>query len=163
MRFTFGNKHICTYCGEPADTIDHTIPYSIFHDEEISGHRKNFSVGFMTYCCRECNNLLGNRMFYTFQERCKYVNTRLRNKYKKFMGVVWDEEDLSQLSGNLREEIERSNRLNRRLRERVSWQDSKEFLSMLEKTMDEVYWSNEIPQEWKEFMIDTDYIPSDLK
>lgn len=163
MRFTFGNKHICTYCGEPADTIDHTIPYSWFKDTTEGKKRKAEAVGFMTYSCRECNRLLGNRLFYTFQDRCKFVNNKLRTKYRKFMGVVWDEEDLDGLSGSLRQEIERSNRLNLRLRERVSWQDSKQFLSMLEETMDRVYWSEELLPEWKEFFIDSDYTPSELK
>lgn len=79
------------------------------------------------------------------------------------MGVVWDEDELAELSDRLKEEIERSNRLNLRLRERVSWQDSKVYLDMLEETMDRVYWSEELEPEWKEFFIDTDYTPSDVR
>lgn len=163
MRFTFGKPHVCTYCGEPADTIDHTIPYSWFRDTTTGGRRHSESIGFMTYSCMECNRILGKRLFYTFQDRCKFVNNKLRKKYRKFMGVVWDQDELDGLSDRLKEEIERSNRLNLRLRDRVGWQDSKEFLSMLEETMDRVYWSEELLPQWKEFFIDTDYLPSELK
>jgi len=162
MRFTFGKKHICTYCGEPADTIDHTIPYSFFRDKTEGNRRKKESVGFMTYCCRECNNALGDRLFYTFQDRCKFVNKYLRKKYKKHMGVVWDQDELETLSGSLRQEIERSNRLNLRLRERVGWQESDGFMEILNEAMERVYFSTELQDEWKEFFIDTDYKPEYL-
>ena len=162
MRFTFGKSHICTYCGEPADTIDHTIPYSWFRDTKNDGSRQKESIGFMTYCCRECNSILGKRLFYTFQDRARFVNNRLRTRYRKFMGVVWDEDELAELSDRLKEEIERSNRLNLLLRERVGWQSSKTYLDMLQETMDRVYWSEELEPAWKEFFIDTDYTPSDL-
>lgn len=159
MRFTFGKRYICTYCGEPADTIDHTIPYSFFRDTKRNKQRRGESIGFMTYCCRECNRILGDRLFYTFQDRAKFVNTKLRNRYRKFMGVVWDKDEIEELSDRLKEEVERSNRLNLMLRERVGWQSTKEYLDMLNETMDRVYWSDELLPQWKEFFIDTDYEP----
>ena len=111
MRFTFGKQHICTYCGEPADTIDHTIPYSWFRETNYNGKRHRESIGFMTYACRECNCILGNRIFPTFQDRCRFVKNKLQKRYRDKMGVIWDEDELSELSGGLRAEIERSNRL----------------------------------------------------
>lgn len=113
----------------------------------------------MTYCCRECNVILANRIFPTFQERCKFLNTSLKKRYKKFMRVLWDEDELNELSGSLREEIARSNRLNKRIRERISWQSSDYFLDMLKETMDRIYYCDKISPEQKEFFIDTDYIP----
>lgn len=158
MRYTFGIPHICTYCGEPADTIDHTIPYSWFRNTG-SDRRHGESVGFMTYCCRECNSILGSRIFPTFQQRLLYLNNRLRERHRKDMSVMWDKEDLSKVSGRLKQYIEQQNRINKRQRARVSWIDSHKFLSLIEQVQDEVYHNTDIPQETKAYFIDDDYIP----
>ena len=57
MRYTFGKQYTCFYCGEPADCIDHTIPYSWFRDTKRTGHRQQESIGFMTYSCKEYNQI----------------------------------------------------------------------------------------------------------
>lgn len=159
MRFTFGQPHICTYCGAPADTIDHTIPYSWFRTTG-SDKRKQESVGFMTYACRECNSLLGSRIFPTFQKRLLWLNNRLREKHRKEMSVLWDAEDIASVSGRLKQYIQQQNRINLEQRARVSWIDSVQFQSILSKAQDELYYDTTIPEEFKKFLIDEDFIPS---
>lgn len=45
MRYTFGKPYVCFYCGEPADCIDHTIPYSWFRDaKEQDRDKKKFII-----------------------------------------------------------------------------------------------------------------------
>lgn len=159
MRFTFGKPHVCTYCGQPADTIDHTIPYSWFRTTG-SDRRKAEAVGFLTYACRECNGLLGSRIFPTFQERVAYVNRRLRKKWRPEMSVMWDKEDLSTVSGRLKQYIRQQQRLNKLQRERVSWIDSPEYTQILTDTCDRLYYDKSVPSECKRFLIDDEYIPS---
>lgn len=160
MRFQFGQKYTCTYCGEPADSLDHTIPYSFFRNTG-SKNRKMEAIGFLTPACRECNCILGDKIFPTFQERFQYVQKRLRHKYKKFMKVVWDDEDIRSVSGRLRQFIEQQNRLNKRIRSRLEWPETTEFVSILEEACTNLYYTEDVPKEWKEFLIDTDWIPKE--
>lgn len=160
MRYTFGRHGVCTYCGNPADCVDHTIPYSWFRNTG-GNSRKQESVGFMTYSCRECNGLLGSRLFPTFQERLLYVQRRLRSKYKKYMGVLWDKEDLSGVSGRLKQYIRQQLRLNLAIRKRLSWPESPDFQDMMQEVYDDIYYDASIMPAWKEYFIDTDYVPRD--
>lgn len=157
MRFNFGHKCVCTYCGDFADCIDHTIPYSYFRNTG-SKRRKIEAVGFLTPACAECNTILGDRIFSTFQERFKYVQYRLRLKYKKHLKVIWDEEDLSGISGRLKQYVEQQNRLNKSIQRRLEWPETPEFASILEEACKNLYYNTDIPSEWKEFLIDTDWV-----
>ena len=159
MRYTFGKQYTCFYCGEPADCIDHTIPYSWFRDTKTSGQRQQESVGFMTYSCRECNQILGDKIFPTIQDRLLYVHKHLRKRHKKEMNVVWDNEDLSTVSGRLQEYINQQNNLNLKIRTRLAWITSPEFNEMIQQVYEEVYYNTQIPPRLKEYFIDTDYEP----
>lgn len=151
MRYTFGKPYVCFYCGEPADCIDHTIPYSWFRDAKRTGQRQQESVGFMTYSCKECNQILGNKIFPTIQDRLL--------RHKKEMNVVWDNEDLSTVSGRLQEYIKQQNNLNLKIRTRLAWITSPEFNEMIKQVYEEVYYNPQIPPKLKEYFIDTDYEP----
>lgn len=158
MRYLFGKKYICTYCGEPADCIDHTIPYSWFKNTG-SKKRKSEAVGFMTYSCRECNSLLSDKVFYTFQDRLLYLNRRLRERHKKELTVLWDEEDLKTVSDRLKQYILQSNNRCNLIRKRLGWINSKEFQNMMKDVYEDVYFNKSLTEKQKEYFIDTDFTP----
>lgn len=151
--YTFGIPNTCTYCGQSADTLDHCIPYSFSRGRQTKGSKS--PLGFCTYCCRECNSLLGSSIFPTFQERLVYLNKKLSKKYNKFLTVVWDEEDLSSVSGNLKRYITGFNNLNKITRERLDWIYSPTFLKMLSETQEDVA-SLDIPQHFKDYIVPQD-------
>lgn len=76
------------------------------------------------------------------------------------MSVMWDKEDLSQVSGRLKQYIRQQQRLNKLQRERVSWIDSPEFVQILSESCDRLYYDKSISAEHKRFLLDDDYIPS---
>lgn len=158
--FRFGKPYICTYCGMPADNIEHAIPYSWFKNSGARDRRRGESIGYLTPSCSECNTLLGSKIFDTFQKRVAYVNKRLRQVHKKDMGVVWDEEDLSQIEGNLRKYIESKNKLNLTLRQRVDWINTEDFQQLMTDACDRLYYNKLIDKQYKLFLIDDTYIPS---
>lgn len=158
MRYTFGKKYICTYCGEPADTIDHTIPYSWFRNTGTR-NRKQESIGYMTYACKECNSILSNKLFYTFQERFLYLNKRLRQRHRKDLTVIWDEEELAECSYRLKQFLIQSNNRSKLIRKRLGWIHSEEFLNMMKEVYEDVYFSKDLTEKQKEYFIDSDYMP----
>lgn len=158
--FKFGKPYICTYCGMPADDMEHTIPYSWFRDSKIGSRRQKESIGYLTPSCKECNNIAGNKIFDTFQKRLLYVNTRLRQIHKKDMGVIWDEEDLSQVEGNLKKYIIAKNKLNLNLRQRIDWISTQDFQQLMTDACDRLYYNKTIDKKFKLFLIDDTYIPS---
>lgn len=46
------DKHLCAYCGEGANTVDHVLPRS-------RGGQNTWTN--LVACCRSCNNVKGNR------------------------------------------------------------------------------------------------------
>ena len=158
MRFNFGHNDVCTYCGDHATCLDHTIPYSYFRN--TGGHyRRSEAIGFLTPACDECNTILGDRIFTTFQERFKFVHDRLVKKYKKKLGIIWDKEDLKGVSGRLKQYIEQQNRINQRIQTRLNWPSSVEFSEIMNEAYSLLYYSSDVPKEWKTFLIDEEFEP----
>lgn len=154
--FTFGNSNKCIYCGEPADTVEHLIPWS-FISRVYEKDRK--LKGFCTYACRECNTLAGNRLFFTFEERVKFVSDRLRKKHKKDMTVVWDKSELSELHGNLKKWVRGKNFQNLLIRKRLSYPTEEEFWKILNQAREELYLDKRIPFKNKSYLLPDDYTP----
>jgi hypothetical protein len=91
----------CTYCGDPhGDEADHVIPKTTTGDRE--GLRQE-----TVPACRECNGLLGDKMYVTIQTRAAYLLGAVEARYKKVISMpVWDDEELEDLGPNMRASIE---------------------------------------------------------
>ena len=148
--YKFGIPYTCTYCGEYADTIDHCIPYSILRTD---GRKHRRLLGFCCPACRECNCLLGNRVFTTFQDRVLYVNGTLKKKYGAHH-VVWDEEELEEVSGNLRKFIQGENTRFLISRDRILWINTNSFRKIIKEVEDDLESNSQIENELKKFFID---------
>lgn len=153
--FLFGKRGYCTYCGEPADTIEHLIPWSFISKP----YEKRKLKGFCTYACRECNELGGNKLFLTFEERLKYVTKRIEKKYKKYLLVVWDKDELNTLNGNLKKYVRGSNSLNLITRRRLSYRFSQDFEKMFNEERDRLFYDIRVPEKEKCFLLKENYIP----
>lgn len=66
-----GDIESCTYCGDPADTLDHLEPISRQTNRRRRG--KMASCGKRVPCCRLCNSLLGASDAFTVRERAAFL------------------------------------------------------------------------------------------
>lgn len=91
--------HFCTYCGLPADTIDHTIPQTIVKAAGDAGVNLSSLTRiryFTVHACRECNSTLGDRVFPTLEERRAFVKAHIRRKYRGELKMPnWTDEELA--------------------------------------------------------------------
>jgi hypothetical protein len=100
--YTFGNSVVeatpCAYCGMPAEGDDHLIPLSFYQAgmDAIEMSHWRFTL---VPACNECNLLAGDRVFETVSQKRRYIQERLRCRYKKILAIpVWDEEEIESLS-----------------------------------------------------------------
>lgn len=107
---------LCTYCGEPADTRDHIIPWA----SQGSKKEKTFENQELTSACLECNVLLGDKLFVTIPQRAAYLLKKIPQRYKKVLRQPeWTLEELKELGPSLRQSIEKVEIERLRLRRRI--------------------------------------------
>ena len=97
------NRYRCTYCGNPCDNLDHVIPVLYTHNS-----RKNvsYSKKVTVPSCGECNTLLGDKMFLTIGDRAAYLSQRYAKRFDKYLMMpVWEQDEIDELEGRLRQQI----------------------------------------------------------
>lgn len=93
--------NFCAYCGDPADTRDHVIPYSYLTSRKRSGCQAG--TGNTVLSCRDCNSRLGSSLHPTMQQRCLHVAQALSKKHAKLLrSPDATPEELQELGPNLR-------------------------------------------------------------
>lgn len=90
-------KHICFYCGESADTVDHVPPVSRYYDY-IGLYDKHPAITVPS--CMECNLLLSDSLQEDIYGRFDEAKKRLTVKLKKYLkyASIWDENELDNAS-----------------------------------------------------------------
>lgn len=76
---------LCVYCGNAANSIDHLLPHS---------YRADNSLENLAPACMTCNQLVGNKVFYTFEEKKSFI---LEERERKHLNssppdIDWSEE-----------------------------------------------------------------------
>lgn len=125
--FYFGNRNVCTYCGEVPSTEDHVIARSYQTDR-----RRNTTnpMGPMTYSCTKCNGYLLSKYFDSFLERCACVHSKLTKKAKP---ILWTKAQLKCLDPSLQQYIAHDSAKRLLLRMRADWFESIDFLLNIEQ------------------------------
>ena len=94
----------CYYCGEFSTQIDHCPPIAHVEDHTITDW-KLMNVDFLTVrCCGECNRMLGDKAFYTVEERLNFLERQLTKEYEKAL-TLWTDEELEEMSPQFRKSI----------------------------------------------------------
>lgn len=76
----------CTYCGMPADSIDHIPPRA--YREFIAAQGLQARYPFIeVMSCRECNSALGARALWTVPLRKQRIVAYLKRKYAKYLAI----------------------------------------------------------------------------
>lgn len=111
----------CAYCGNRADTEEHVTPVSIMSRlAELGVAQESFIVP----ACLECNDLAGNCMFTTFDERRSHVRKRLQNRNETLLATNYVFDEIIHESNNsIIEKVERL-RARSALRDRLFYQHS---------------------------------------
>jgi len=121
-RKKFSQVGFCVYCGDPATDFDHVLPVCkvyLFDLNVIT--RKRFPQAFcMVPCCKSCNSLAGQEIFFWIKEKRRYIQEKLRNKnIKKLRTVMWDADEIAELGPNMKNEVLYYMRTRRRLEQRI--------------------------------------------
>jgi uncharacterized protein YlaI len=125
--YLFGCQGVCTYCGDICNEIDHVIPVSFF-DGKVVRTSNMRGKGVRTYACRECNGILSNKYFENFLDRCRYVNKKISQKYKRILNLpIWEEQEFKQLGKNIKSKLAEKLNLKAIVLERIRWQSTNEF------------------------------------
>lgn len=115
----------CVYCGDPADTKEHFPP----RDEA-----GEFGTGLMLSACKECNSIAGRNHAFSFQDRSRYVNDRLRVRLRKYLDFPdWSEAELKQVSAKFRKEILGHLAMRERSRARIEWNAVSDLTSIAQE------------------------------
>ncbi len=102
-----GARRVCFYCGDPADSVDHCPALAVAYAWGTENLLNSGVSLLLIPSCRECNLLLGDRPVLTPAARGEFLNKKLSDRYKKFLGGTFNEKDLTEYGVNLRSVLER--------------------------------------------------------
>lgn len=106
----------CSYCGSPfSSDRDHVIPQSY-----LRYGKRRFDGDWTVPSCRECNSLLRDELIFNVPDRARYLIAKYLKRYKKELSFTsWDEEDLEDVSDNLRLMVEASEIFKKEIEQRL--------------------------------------------
>jgi len=90
----------CTYCGLPADTVDHVIPQSLrYMLQEHGGWRDHYGrITDKVPACKECNSMAGSEVFPSLTAKRRYVHARIAKKYASVLRTAnWTAAELDEM------------------------------------------------------------------
>jgi hypothetical protein len=72
--------------------------------------------------CHQCNSIAGAQVFQSLDEKREHIQTRLREKYRKVLYMrKWDDDELDELEGRLRQSMAAAEAQRRIMFSRVTW------------------------------------------
>lgn len=103
------------------------MPVSV--QASTTAYRHNKKYGDTVPCCKECNSVLGNKLFETVQGRAKYIATSLKTRYKKVLSApVWTADEMAEIGPDLRSSIMFSAVLRREVHSRIKHAEDGELV-----------------------------------
>jgi hypothetical protein len=114
--YTFIAGDACIYCGVVAEVLDHAYPMAREPSLAPPG------MMLLVPACAECNSMATNEVHRSIDERRAYIHRRLRERNKSLLNTPeWDDDELAELEGRLRESVLTSLEAKRRLLLRLSY------------------------------------------
>ncbi len=130
FRFHFGSEAFCFYCGEIPDATDHVIPNSFLTLED----RERWDRGIFTPACRKCNHTLSDKIFFTLQKRCDYVQQCVERKSRSILRCEeWHPEEIAELKSTLRSKVVEMMEKQKIAKRRTSWKYTDQFAALWEE------------------------------
>lgn len=117
-----GSRWVCAYCGDPADTIDHTVPSWFAEGNTRLIERCQL---FKVASCLDCNVRAGGKVDQTFIRRKRRIALNLRKKHRLILGVAdWEESEIQKLGPGMRQYVLSGVRLRKHLMVRLELLES---------------------------------------
>lgn len=87
----------CVYCGDWYECRDHVIPVSWTHTF------RNYKPGSTVPCCNLCNQLAGDYVPLSFEDKASFLIARYQRKFAKILRLPhWTDEEIEELDYGLR-------------------------------------------------------------
>lgn len=112
----------CVYCGDPAQSRDHTTPYAHAGRIPRRKRRGGSDAGETVPACTECNSALRDQFIVGVESRRAFIYDWLRERYAQTIAArSWTSDELSELGPTLRTDVEAGIARKRRLERRLVW------------------------------------------
>lgn len=119
----------CYYCGDYISSKsrgDHVPPvswaFALGYTHLVEKENAPFLI---VPCCLDCNCALGNKKYFTLNQRKGYIASWLRERYSKLRkSPIWKHEELEELEGNLAESVKANQDFRLFIERRISWAES---------------------------------------
>lgn len=117
----------CSYCGVPADSIDHVVPRSLLRDLADDPQAKATLIArgriLEVDCCRQCNSLLSDNYDQTLAARKARLRVRLRRRYARLLDMPdWSDSELGHMGRYLQNYILTHGAMRDWIRERLTYE-----------------------------------------
>lgn len=132
FNFIFGDQNTCTYCGGPGESVDHVIPVSWF--SRVGREKTGVNgKGIRTWSCKSCNSALSNNYFDSFADRCLFVESYYRRKFKKLLeSDPWESDELRGVTGKLLAYVKEQQGKREAAESVVEWNGSDSFFENIQ-------------------------------
>lgn len=99
-----GHRLQCAYCNDVRETLDHVPPISLVHKMTPTIMRERGVKFILLPACKHCNQILSSRPLANYEERLLFVYNRTQDYLED--KTFWSDDDLKELTGNLKRMIE---------------------------------------------------------
>ena len=118
------NLDPCVYCGLPAQDDEHVIPQAWMNelkDLQQQGIIKKLPEQSIVRACRECNLIATDNVFKSFRSKRVFIREELERKYNKLAKTpLWEDAEINELDGHLREQVFWHNELVKLMKKRLA-------------------------------------------
>jgi len=129
----FGTHGVCSYCGEPSNSVDHVIPYSALTRDNKERNAHVNSSGITTNACMDCNSSLSSTVFFSWKERIHFIQSKIGRQSRKFRNSPsWSQDELDDLDHTLRTAVEHGILAIEKLDRQSLWTLSPEYHDIFE-------------------------------
>lgn len=145
---------LCTYCGDYAQCRDHVIPVNFLSVARSYSPTKNWIVP----SCNDCNTMAGSKVFFSVPEKARYIKSRFERRHSKILKhPEWSQEELNDVSYQIREMVWGGLVAKRVAKERLEY-----FDSVMEKPSDFLM-PEFIKKQIKELIVEMEKIEKERK
>ena len=114
----------CVYCGLRATTKDHFVPISVVSMLiECADMHEGL---FLLPSCGECNSIASDNIFKTVAAKRRFIQARLRKKYKKLLAMSdWKENEMEDVGWSIESFVRSGMAQKALLLQRLAWRNTK--------------------------------------
>lgn len=122
-------EFVCVYCGVFADSEDHVVPRHLLEragELSVDLSKVMRMQRWVVPACRECNTMIGGRLYPTLAERRAAAHAGIRRKYASYLRVPdWSDEELDEMGPTAQREIVAAMAVRDWVRKRLAWRGAR--------------------------------------